>query len=80
MVVWQQHLHVREGDKVIIDNAIDNYPQNLWHPPGFEIVDPSRFAWWEEIYADNLVFIMGLLSAPDFAPFLTLSVDWFLTI
>jgi len=29
MVVWQQHLHVREGDNVIIDNAIDNYPQTL---------------------------------------------------
>jgi len=28
-VVWQQHLYVREGDKGIIDNAIDNYPQTL---------------------------------------------------
>jgi len=65
-VVWERHLHERKANKGIANNAIDNY---LWHPPGFKAVDPGLFEWWEQIYTDSLVFIMGMLSATDFAPF-----------
>jgi len=41
---------------------------NLYRPPGFRMVDPSLLSDQEQIYVDNLVFIMAMLSAADFAP------------